>query len=161
MIEAIVKTVGIVILLISIFMLICNCKLFKKAGEKPIAAIVPIWNMVVRARIAFGKGTYFLICLIPIAGQIFAIVMQYKFIRHFSKSAAPAILSILLPPTALIIYPILAFSKDTPDDGMPDMNYDVSDGVVRCVACGQVIDGIQPGDHFICGHCMCEQGAPY
>lgn len=158
--EMLGKVILLFVAAVCIFMIICNAKLYKKAGEKPIAVIVPIWNLVVMARIAFGKGAMMLICLIPIVGQIFFLVMQYKFLRRFSKSAAPAILSILLPPIGLFVYPMLAFSKDTPtDNDMPDMKSGASDGRVRCIECKQVIDGVQPGSHFICGYCMCEQDA--
>jgi hypothetical protein len=83
-------------------------KTFIKAGEPGWTALIPIYNLMVMAKIA-GKGeAYGLLCLIPIAGIVFLIVIIVELCKKFDIGAGFAWGVILLP---LIFWPILGFGS--------------------------------------------------
>src|SRR5690242_402661 len=62
-------------LLVGVFVGICQWKIFAKAGEPGWAALIPIYNMMVMARIAGRSEMDGLLTLIPCVGIYFAIVI--------------------------------------------------------------------------------------
>ena len=83
-------------------------KTFAKAGEPGWTALIPIYNLMVMAKIA-GKGeAYGLLCLIPIAGIVFLIVIIVELCKKFDIGGGFAWGVILLP---LIFWPILGFGS--------------------------------------------------
>ncbi len=67
-----------IVLLIAI--IYAQVLIFRKAGEPGIAAIIPVYNAYVLAKIVFGNGWLFLICLVPVVNWIFPFVMYYKLV---------------------------------------------------------------------------------
>lgn len=83
-------------------------KSFDKAGEPGWAALVPLYNWMIMARIA-GKGdTYAFLCLIPLAGPIFLIIIIVEFCKKFDVGAGFAWGLILLP---FVFWPMLGLGS--------------------------------------------------
>ncbi len=96
----------IIMIAVSIFMIVCQYKIFSKNGKPGWYAIIPILNTWTLFEIAGNKGW---LSLIPFANVIFLYISNYKLAIKMGKSSGMAILVTLIP---VIGYPILAFSKD-------------------------------------------------
>lgn len=148
---------------ISVLLIVCNWKMFMKAGEKGWAAIIPIYNFIIMTKIAMGRKVYALLMLVPIVNVVFMIVLSFKYYKLFGGTAM-ALITMFVPGAMLITVPMMAFGnkgtidaiQNTIDPGAPSI---IVDGVIRCKNCHTVIEGIQPGQHFICGYCCTEQDA--
>jgi hypothetical protein len=81
---------------------------FAKAGEPGWAAIVPIYNVIVLAKIGGKDPLYGLLCLIPIVGIIFLIMILIEVANKFGRGGAFVVGLILLP---FIFWPILGFGS--------------------------------------------------
>ena len=93
---------------ISVFTIICNWKVFKKAGKPGWAAIVPIYNVIVMIEIAGLPLWYIALFLLPFA-NIYAIFKIYiEFAKKFGKSTGFGVGMVFFAP---IFLGILAFSK--------------------------------------------------
>lgn len=92
----------------SIFLSICLWKIYVKAGEHGFASLIPIYNLYIMSKIAFGKGWMFLLTCVPVVGSVFALILSFKFVKAFGKSTLFAILSI---PFSFITIPMLAFGN--------------------------------------------------
>ncbi len=91
---------------VGLFMIICQWKIFEKAGKPGWAAIIPIYNVIVLLQVA-GKPEWWIILLIvPVANIIVAIITIIALAEKFDQGAGFGIGMILLP---IIFYPILAF----------------------------------------------------
>lgn len=105
-------TYAIVIFLIAVFMIIVNWVLFKKANKPGWAAIIPIYNMVVKYQIAKVNPLLIILLFIPIinfvATIVLGIIVNINLAKVFGKSGAFAVGLIFLP---IIFLPILAFGK--------------------------------------------------
>lgn len=120
-----VGTLALIIkLFVSIFNVICIFKLFDKAGENYLKALIPFYNTATLAKITdlspymgfFMALIYFftnfiesssLISIINFAYLIFSITLTIKLAKKFNFSAIIAIVLTFLSPT--IFYAILAF----------------------------------------------------
>ncbi len=100
-----------------IFNIICQWKIFVKAGKPGWAAIVPVYNQMVLAEIGGKKDVWGLLTLIPYAGVIWSIWLVNRMAKSFGKDVGFTLGLIFLP---LIFYPILAFGK-TEYVGHPDV----------------------------------------
>ena len=74
--------------------IIAMWKVFTKAGKPGWAAIVPIYNYMVMAEIAGKPNWWGLLCLIPIAGIVFAIIIMAGVARNFGQGIGMTILMI-------------------------------------------------------------------
>lgn len=93
-------------IIVGLFMLICQWKIFEKAGKPGWAAIVPIYNVIVFLQVA-GKPEWWIILLIvPVANVIIAIITVIALAEKFGQETGFAIGMLLLP---IIFYPMLAF----------------------------------------------------
>lgn len=93
---------------LSIFMVICNWKIYKKAGKGGWKSIVPIYNIVVLLQIVELPLWYILLYLIPFV-NIYAIFKTYIELAHkFNKSTGFGVASVFF---GIICLPILAFGK--------------------------------------------------
>jgi hypothetical protein len=108
-------TCGLVILIPVAILVIGNLvaiagawKSFEKAGEPGWTVIVPVYNMMVMARIAGKEETYGLLCFIPVAGPIFMILLTIEFCKKFDVSGGFVVGLILAGP---IFWPILGFGS--------------------------------------------------
>lgn len=81
-------------------------KTFVKAGEPGWAAIVPIYNLMIMAKIAGKEMWWGLLCLIPCIGLIFFIMICIEFAKKFGKDA---VFGVLLALFGFIFFPILGF----------------------------------------------------
>ena len=97
-------------LVVCIFLIIVEWKIFTKAGKPGWACIVPIYNMWVLFEIAEGNGAKCFLTLIPFIGWIFAIMATLKLARSFGKSTGFGWGMLILP---YIFWPMLAFGNNT------------------------------------------------
>jgi hypothetical protein len=84
-------------------------KVFVKAGKPGWAAIVPIYNLCVMGEIAGKETWYGLLCLIPLVGIVFAIIIVVGLAKAFGKGVGYALGLIFL---GFIFWPMLGFGSD-------------------------------------------------
>ncbi len=103
------------ILLIIIFyigiialMLISLWKIVAKAGEPGWSGIIPIYNMMILAKIGQKPIWWGALVLIPLAGIVFQIWIWNRVVKRFGYSEGFTVGLVLLP---LIFIPILGFGK--------------------------------------------------
>jgi len=89
-------------------MIVGMWKSFEKAGESGWAALVPLYNLMIMAKIAGMGECYALLVLIPIAGAIFQIIIIIEFCKKFDVGGGFAAGVILLP---FVFWPILGFGS--------------------------------------------------
>jgi hypothetical protein len=111
-IESLLKIYGMMMFwsgLASLFLLICNCFIYNKAGQPWWAAIVPVYNILVYLRI-IGKPWWWILILIfvPVANVVFAIMMIHGLSVRFGHGGGFTVGLLFIP---LIFYPILAFGS--------------------------------------------------
>lgn len=112
-----------VILLVALFMLVCNWFIFKKAGRPGWAALIPYYNTYVLIQIV-GRPMWFfwailvssVVVAIPVIGVflsflsiltlVLTIIITVDLAKVFGKTGWFAVLMIFLP---IVGYPILAF----------------------------------------------------
>ncbi|MBE5820615.1 MAG: hypothetical protein E7310_07410 [Clostridiales bacterium] len=120
--EAILFGMGIFIIvmmgfitLVTIFNIVCQWKIFVKAGEKGWKALIPIYNSIVLFKI-IGLSPYLLFIylagFIPTIGSIaiygLGIVQNVFLGKAFKKDAGFIVGLVLLP---IVFLPMLAFGK--------------------------------------------------
>ena len=93
-------------LVVSVFLLVCQWKIFAKAGKPGWAAIVPIYNAYVLFDIIYGKGVKFLLLLVPLLNIVIGIASTIRLAHVFGKSTGFGIANLFFP---YICTPILAF----------------------------------------------------
>ena len=93
---------------IIVFFLACLWKIVAKAGEPGWSGIIPIYNMMVLAKIGQKPIWWGALVLIPIAGIVFQIWIWNRVVKRFGYSEGFTVGVILLP---IIFIPILAFSN--------------------------------------------------
>lgn len=99
----------VIALAIGIFSIICNWKVFKKAGKNGWEAIVPVYNIIVLIQIAGLPLWYIALFFVPFA-NIYAIFKIYiELAKKFGQSAGFGVGLALLNP---IFMAILAFGKN-------------------------------------------------
>src|SRR5690348_2552588 len=92
-----------VLLVIAVVCIAGLWMLFVKAGEPGWAAIVPIYNLFVMARVA-GKPMWWGILLcIPFVSFIVWIIMSLELAKRFGRGVGTAIGLIFLPPIFLCV----------------------------------------------------------
>ena len=93
----------------SVFTIICNWKIFAKAGKPGWASIIPIYNTIVMLEIAELPMWYIALYFVPVA-NIYALIKTYIELAHkFGKSTGFGVGMAFLTP---VFAGILAFSKD-------------------------------------------------
>lgn len=99
----------IIALAVSVFMIICIWKIFKKAGKGGWESIIPVYNFIVMLQITELPMWYIALLFVPIA-QVYALIkMNIELAKKFGQEGGFAALLILVP---VVGYPILAFGKD-------------------------------------------------
>ena len=81
--------------------------LFMKCNKRWWDGLIPIYNLFILAEITFQNKKFGFICLVPIIGEIFILVMLYKLGEHFKYRG---LLVVLLP---FIFIPIIGFGTHT------------------------------------------------
>lgn len=104
----------IISLVIGIFTIICNWKVYKKAGRKGWEAIIPIYNIVVLLEITNLPMWYIALFFIPIGNVIAMFLIYIELAKKFGKSAAFGVGLVFLNT---IFMAILAFNKNCVYEG--------------------------------------------
>ncbi len=97
------------IIAIGIFTIICQWKVFKKAGKNGWEAIIPIYNTIVALEIAELPIWYVVLTFVPIANIFVVFKLNIELAHKFNKSTG---FGILLAFFSFIGYAILAFDKN-------------------------------------------------
>lgn len=95
-------------LLFALLPIIGQWKAFEKAGKPGWASLVPVYNMMVMAEIGGKEATYGLLCLIPVAGVVFAIIIMLEVCKRFGKDVGFLLGLMFLP---FVFWPILGFGN--------------------------------------------------
>lgn len=92
-----------------IFFLICEWKIFVKAGEPGWAALIPFYNIWVLMKITCNNNVlWFILFLIGVTSPVAAIISFIGLAKSFGKGVGTTLLLIFLPVIAM---PMLAFGK--------------------------------------------------
>lgn len=111
--------VYILALAVSIFTIVCNWKVFKKAGKKGWEAIVPIYNTIVLLEITNLPMWYIALFFIPVGNIIVMFLIYIELAKKFGQSAGFGVGLVFLNP---IFMAILAFNKNYVYQGQVVMN---------------------------------------
>ena len=101
--------VYILALVVGIFSIVCNWKVFKKAGKNGWEAIIPIYNIVVLLEITNLPMWYIALFFVPIGNIIVMFLIYIELAKKFGQSAGFGVGLVLLNP---IFMAILAFGKN-------------------------------------------------
>lgn len=108
MFGAIAGVVWLITLVLCIVIMTAQWKIFKKAGEPGIAAIVPFWNTAVLFKLTWGVWYYMFLTLIPFVGIVISFMTCFKLGKMFGKGTGFNLGLIFLP---VIFMPVLAFGS--------------------------------------------------
>lgn len=98
--------VGVVVL---VFVTIAGMwKVFEKAGQPGWAVLVPIYNLVIMARIGGKSGWWALLVLLPYIGWIFHIILSIEIAKNFNRGWGTGLGLTFL---GFIFYPVLGFGS--------------------------------------------------
>lgn len=100
----------VLLLALAVVVAISHWRVFTKAGEPGWAAFVPIYNVMVLARIGGEPEWFGLLMLLPCINIYFWFVVQLKLAERFGMGAGFGLGLVFLP---MIFYPILAFGSAT------------------------------------------------
>ena len=96
-------------LIVAVLNLVGFAMIFKKAGEKPWKALIPIYNMVVFCKIVNMTPWLVLMYLVPFLDIVFLGIMYYRLSNCFGHGIGFFLGLLFLPP---IFNLILGFSED-------------------------------------------------
>jgi len=91
---------------VAVFLIIAQWKIYVKAGKPGWAVLIPIYNTLVMLEIVGKPWWWLLLMLIPFINIIFAIWMINLLSKSFGKDEGFTIGLILL---SIVFYPILGF----------------------------------------------------
>lgn len=96
-------------------------KMFEKAGEGGWKSFIPIYNMYILYKIAWGNGLLFLLLLVPVVDLFMMIVTPFKIAKAYGLSGLYGLGLLLLP---VIFFPALGFGRCRyiGPDGKPEGN---------------------------------------
>ncbi len=107
---AAIAVLGLVYLAIIVLMVASQWTLFQKAGKPGWACIVPIYNIIVMLEIIRKPTWWIAMLFIPVANIVYMIMIHVQFVKAYGKSTGYAVAALFF---GIIMFPILAFSKDT------------------------------------------------
>lgn len=104
--------IGVVVFMLAlvVFMIVCQWKVFAKAGKPGWACIVPIYNIIVLLEIVNKPAWWFILMLIPIVNLVIAIIVLNRLSQSFGQGAG---FTIGLLFVGIIFWPLLAFGSYT------------------------------------------------
>ena len=91
-----------------VFLVVCQWKIYTKAGQPGWACIIPIYNYYILLKIVGKPGWWLLLLLIPFVNIIFAIWVTNMLSKSFGKDEGFTVGLLLL---GIVFYPILAFGS--------------------------------------------------
>ena len=95
-------------LVIVVFLIAAQWKVFVKAGQPGWAAIIPIYNIYIMTKIAGKPGIWTLLCLLPIVNIIFTIWLYNMISKSFGHDEGFTVGLFLL---GIVFWPILGFGS--------------------------------------------------
>ena len=98
----------IVWLVLLVLYIVANFRIYSKAGEAGWKCIIPIYSTYILYKIIYGNGWKFLFLLIPIFGEIVAIVSLFRLAKVFGKGVGFGLGLWFLSPIFILI---LAFGS--------------------------------------------------
>lgn len=96
----------IVLSIICLAGIVAEWKILEKAGLKGWYILIPFYNLYCLLKVAFGKGGYFFLLLIPFVNIVVFLMLGYKLSKAFGKNTFFSVLSIFF---AIITMQIIAF----------------------------------------------------
>ena len=101
--------VTIIALIIVVLIIAAVWKIFDKAGEAGLKAIVPFLNIYTEYKLFWGNGWLFLLTLIPVVNVIVSFILFHKMSKAFGHGIGFTLGLIFLP---YIFFVILGFNGD-------------------------------------------------
>lgn len=99
---------SLIMTLYTIFLVVCQWKMFSKAGVPGWAAIVPIYSTYKLFEISYGNGWTMLWLLVPFVNIFFAFQQPFKLAKAFGQEVFFGLGLLFLAP---IFQAIIAFSN--------------------------------------------------
>lgn len=146
----------LIILAVAVFQIVCQWKVYKKAGKNGWEAIIPIYNAWVLFEISGYPGWIALIalaCVIPVVGAFVGIaILVFEILAAMSlaeKFGKEKVFGLLLAFVPVVGYAILAFGDAEYDDSLGNQpgtkavssnNSNTSTDKVFCSNCGTAVD---------------------
>ena len=96
-------------LILCILMLICNWRIFSKAGEPGWMSLIPILNVYKLFEIACGSGWKMVFMFVPFLNFIYGIIIVNKLVKSFGYGLPVTLLYFIATPVAMLI---LAFGNN-------------------------------------------------
>ena len=93
---------------IMLFFIICEWRIYQKAGYGGWEILIPIYNAYVFFKITWGSGWYMFLMCIPLVNVVIGIITMFKLARVFGKGAGFGFGLLFLEP---IFLAILAFGN--------------------------------------------------
>lgn len=94
----------VIVLIIGLFSIVCNWKIFGKAGQSKWASLVPIYNTYVLIKAAGLAGWYFALYFIPVANIYATIRVKYDLTKRFGYGSGMALLYIFIPIIPMFVF---------------------------------------------------------
>jgi hypothetical protein len=91
---------------IGIFLVVCQWKIYTKAGKPGWTSIIPIYNIVILLEIVKKPIWWLVLLMIPLVNVVIAILIMIELAKVFGKDGGFTVGLVLLP---YVFYPILAF----------------------------------------------------
>lgn len=88
---------------LSILGIIAYWKVFVKAGQPGWKSLIPIYNIYILYKIAWGSGWKFLWMLVPLVNIVVAVIMSLKLARAFGKGTGFGVGLVLLQSIFMMI----------------------------------------------------------
>jgi len=101
---------GLICLAFVVMMVAALWMIYAKAGKPGWAAIIPIYNIIVKLQIVGRPVWWILLLLIPLVNVVVWIILSIDLAKSFGKDLAYGIGLALLP---FIFHPMLAFGSAT------------------------------------------------
>ncbi len=90
-------------LIYCILAVIAMWKIFTKAGEAGWKSLIPILDLYILFKIAWGSGWKFLLLIIPIVNVIVLLLVHWKLARSFGQGTLMCILMLFFPNIVMLI----------------------------------------------------------
>ena len=99
----------LVMMAFCVFTIICQWKVFTKAGKPGWASIIPYYNIYQQFDIVYGDGWKCLLLLIPLYNIVVLVQYSLNLAKAYGQSTLFGLGLLFLSP---IFYALLAFKKD-------------------------------------------------
>ena len=100
--------VGLIWLVVLVFYIYVQWRIFEKAGLPGWGVIIPIYNIYLTLKVAKRPGWWLILFFIPIVNLIIAIIIPFDIAKNFKKDPLFGAGLLFL---GFIFYPVLAFGK--------------------------------------------------